>query len=166
MALDLGEKTEADLLKEFEAKESEEQNKLKELADNYKIRAEKAEAKAKEGKETAPKTEMSLSQPDLIALVKGDVAEEDIDDVADYAKFKNISVKEALKSSVVKSMLAERKEERATAEATQTGAKRKGTSAASGDELLQRAEQGKVPETKEEIAALVDARFKSKANRK
>jgi len=108
-AIELGDKTEEDLIKEWDQQEEEERKKLleeaqkaKELADNYKIRAEKAESRTKEVKET-PKND--LTYLDTIALVKADVSDEDISDIMDYASMKKISVAEALKSSVVKSLL-------------------------------------------------------------
>jgi hypothetical protein len=174
-ALEVGEKTEDDLLKEWEQQEEEERQqaislKAKELANNYKIRAEEAEQKAfaklktlkpEEDKET-PK---NLSYLDTIALIKADVSDEDISDVMDYASMKKISVAEALKSSVIKVLLAERKEERATAEVTSTGAKKPGTSVRSGQELLDDVEAGKFPQDAGEIDRLVNARLKSKARK-
>lgn len=171
-ALDSGEKTEEDLLKEWEEKEAQEREeekkkildeaeKAKELANNYKIRAEKAEkAEKKEPKDNAPKN--GLSQTDIITLARADIHDDDIDEVLEYARFKKIGVKEALNSGVIKSFLAERKEERATAEATTTGNKRPGGKAITGNELLAQVEGGKYPESDEDIEKLVDARFKSK----
>src|SRR3990167_6957742 len=72
-----------------------------ELATNYKVRAEKAEALAKqlkikpEEKPEAPKTPEPLSLKDIRALQ--DVHDDDVDQVTEYAKFKNISVAEAKK---------------------------------------------------------------------
>jgi hypothetical protein len=170
-ALEVGEKTEDDLIKEWEQQEEEEHKQLldeaqkaKQLADNYKVRAEKAESKTREHKEDK-ETPKNLSYLDTIALVKADVSDEDISDVMDYASMKKISVAEALKSSVIKVLLAERKEERATAEVTSTGAKKPGTSVRSGQELLDDVEAGKVPQSDEEIERLVNARLKSKARK-
>jgi hypothetical protein len=164
-ALDFGEKTEEDFIKELEEKEKsilEEAQKNKELAENYRIRAEKAERERKT-EDNAPKNELSNS--DLIALIKADISEEDIDDVKDYAHLKKISIKDAINSSVIKSLLTERKEERATAEATAVGNKRAGTKPASGEELLSKAERGEVPSSQDEIERLVDARFQGKLNK-
>ena len=148
--------------------EEEGEDKFKELADNYKVRAEKAEKRLKEmetSKEEEPKKDFNLSQMDFITLAKADVHEEDIDEVVDYAKYKKIPVKEALSSSVIKNYLAEQKEYRATADATTTGNKRTGGKARSGGELLNDANTGKLPETDEEMAELVNARFQSKIKR-
>lgn len=168
-ALDSGDKTEEDLLKEWEEKETqereeekkqilEEAEKAKELANNYKIRAEKAEKK--EPKDNTPKND--LSQTDMITLARADIHDDDIDEVLEYARFKKVNVKEALSSSVIKAMLAEKKEERATAEATSTGNKRPGGKAITGSELLSQVEAGKYPDSNDDISKLVEARFKSK----
>lgn len=140
--------------------------KLKEIASNQRIRAEKAEKELKEFK-SSPKEEptqdnSSLSQADLIAVVRADVADEDIDDIRDYAKLKKISVKEALSSPVMRSLLSERKEERATATATATGNKRSGVKSATPEDLLRRAQAGDFPESDEDINKLVEARFRSR----
>ncbi len=168
-ALDAGEKTEQDLISEWEKADAEEREnisleaqKAKELAENYKIRAEKAESKAKNDSQDKDTPKTDLSQTDLIALIKADIAEDDMEIVKDYATLKKISVAEAIKSSVIRTELAERKEERATAQATTTGNNRAGTSAASGNDLLNKAKSGELPESDEEMAALVEARFQSK----
>jgi hypothetical protein len=168
-AIELGDKTEEDLIKEWEQQEEEERKRIleeaqkaKELAENYKIRAEKAESRTKEVKET-PKND--LTYLDTIALVKADVSDEDISDIMDYASIKKISVAEALKSSVVKSLLAERKEERQTAEVTSESAKRPGQTSRSASELLHDASTGQLPKSDEDIERLVEAQLRSKSRR-
>lgn len=168
-ALDLGEKTEEDLIREWEERENQEletekqrilgeAQKAKELADNYKIRAEKAEkAEKSKADDFTPKNE--LSQMDIIALVRADIADEDMDDIRDYARLKKIAVKDALNSSVIKTLLAERKEERITAEATSTGNNRAGSKAITGNELLRKAESGEFPESDDDVEKLVNTRF-------
>ncbi len=118
--------------------------KAKELADNYKKRAEKAEAEGKKPK--IADGEGALSQKDLIVLMKADVAEEDIDDVVEYATFKKIPIADALKSSTVKSILAEKAEFRKTAEITAIGANRRGNEKISDATLLANASKGIYPE--------------------
>jgi hypothetical protein len=163
----LGVKTEADLLAEHEAtqtaQEAEREERLRkaeEIATNQKIRAEKAEAVAK-GLQR-PKEEItpnnSLPQSDLIAILKADVAEEDIQEVSDYAKLKGITISEALKSSVVKAILSEKNEERTTANATSTGNARRGSVKPNPAQLLENANKGVMPETDEEMETLIRAR--------
>ena len=141
--------------------EEEKIKKAEELANNYKIRAEKAEGKLKEEKKEviAPKKDDSLSQSDLIAIIKADVAEEDIEEVTVYAKIKNISVADALKTNIIKTVLADKKEERTTAAATNTGNARKGSSRPNPSQLLEQAQKtGELPESEEDLTALVRER--------
>jgi hypothetical protein len=152
---------------ENEAKLAEEQKarderlaKAEELAENYKIRAEKAE-KAEKKKETQPE----LSTKDVLYLAKADIHEDDLTDVLDWAKFKNISVLEAHKQ--LKGILDVRNEERTTAAATDTKGGRPATQV-SGESLLEKAEQGQISGEVEESKAdadidkIVEARMQRK----
>ena len=144
----------------------EDYSKKDELVTNYKTRAEKAEDELKgskssepeEKKEVATPKTSDLTQTDLLAIVKADIHEDDIDEVVDYAKLKGISVKEALNASVVRTILAERAEERTTAEATTTDTKRS-TQRVTPTQILDKARTGDVPEDDDGINALVNARF-------
>lgn len=142
----------------------EDASKLKELAENYKIRAEKAERrlKAKEEPEKNPEEKKELSQSDLIYLAKSDIHEDDIDEVLEIAKSQNKSLKEVHNLSWVKSWLNEKKEERKTAEATATGNKRSGPQTPDANRLYQEAQKGKYPDSKEEMQKLIEARFGGK----
>ena len=149
-------------------------NKRGEISENQRIRAEKAEDELKELKKPGVKPDekvvppnKDLSQTDLIVLIKADVTEEeDIQEVVDFAKLKGISVAEALKSSVIRTVLSEKKEERQTAEATATGNKRGGTTAPSAKELLQRAQsKGELPEKDEDMRKLIEAQIAEKAGK-
>lgn len=171
-ALNSGDKTEEELISDWEKAEQEEREaekarlaeeaaKAKELADNYKIRAEKAERRTPE--ESTPKT--GLSQTDMILLARAEIHEDDIEEVLEYAKYKKIPVKDALKSTVIRSILAERNEERKTSDATAVGSKRQGSKPSSGSELLSDAIAGKVPQSDDEIERLAEARFRSKTRR-
>lgn len=138
--------------------------KQKQLAENQKIRAEKAEKLAKSTKGEDPKTVRSneLSSMDVMALMKADVAEEDISEVTDYAKYKGISVKEALGTSTIKATLAERQEQRKSASVANTGSGRRSSTVVSDDSILSSARSGKMPEGDAEIARLIAARWKQK----
>lgn len=160
------------LTQEFKSlsEKAKEAEKAKELAENYKIRAEKAEKASKKGNsegEKTPKNEGNeeLSPRDIIALTNANIADEDIDVVLDYAKFKKISVVEALKSSVVKATLAENEEHRKTAAATNIGTGRRGVQQKSEDSLLSEFKSGKVPETDDEMERLALARMKARAGK-
>lgn len=146
---------------------NEELTKAQEIAKNQRIRAEKAEAElkklkkpepAKEEKETPKNDGMSLK--DIRALQ--DVADEDVDEVLDFAKYKGISVAEAKASPVMQTLLKTKTEERATANASSTGNSKKGSKRNSGKELLNDFKQGKVPESDEDIAKLVEAEHDEK----
>lgn len=128
--------------------------KAEELANNYKIRAEKAEKKAKETSQVKP-AQTATSTRDLVALMEAKVPADDIADVEEFAKFKNISIAEALKSSTVKSILAEKAEKRNTANATNTGAARRSPAKVSDEVLLDKARKGELPESDEDINRLV-----------
>jgi hypothetical protein len=160
------------LMQEFKSlsEKAKEAEKAKELAENYKIRAEKAEKASKKGNsegEKTPKNERNeeMSSRDIIALTKANIADEDIDVVLDYAKFKKISVAESLKSSVVKATLAENEEHRKTAAATNTGTGRRGVQQKSEGSLLSEFKSGKVPETDDEMERLALARMKARAGK-
>lgn len=136
--------------------------KLKQYAQNQKIRAEKAESKIKD--RPAGRTETSkqpeLSAKDLLAISRAGIEADDLDEVLDYAKYKKISVSEALKSSVVKKTLEEKAEYRKTAEATNSGSNRRSSGKASDDTLLENARKGQLPESEEEMRRLILARRK------
>jgi hypothetical protein len=142
--------------------------KAREIAQNQKIRAEKAEAelktlkKAPEEKETPKNPQFSLA--DIRAL--SDVNDEDVEDVVEYAKFKGISPAEAKKSPVIQTLLKTKAEERATAAAANTGNAKRGSSITSDEALLNEASAtGKLPETDAEMDRLADARWASKKKR-
>jgi len=99
-----------------------------------------------------PKDDGNLNSKDLFALMKANVSEDDIDDVVDYAKFKNISVSEALKSSAVKAIIAEKTEFKKTAEVSNTSNARRGSSKVSDDVLLSNLSKGNIPEKGSEEA--------------
>lgn len=130
--------------------QASESKKNKELADNYKIRAEKAERthkepKGGEGTPQNPSTD-TLSAKDAMLLAKADVDLEDVDEVISFANFKKITIKEALENKTLKSLLAENKEHRASAIAAQTkGSPRTGTKDTFSS-LEQKALKGELPE--------------------
>lgn len=133
-----------------------EAEKAKELADNYKRRAEKAEKKAKSVPEPSNET---LSPKDYLALQQAQITADDFDEVQDFANYRKISVAEALKSPTLKTILKERVEERNTSAAMNTKSPR-GMTKTSGEDLLQKAEKtGEIPDTPEGIRALQEARL-------
>jgi hypothetical protein len=129
--------------------------KAEELANNYKIRAEKAEKKAK------PEIKADLSTADIFALNKAGVEYEDINEIVEYAKLRKVSVPEALNSSVIKTILAEKAENRKVAEASNTGKTAKRQTSVSDETLLANATKGIVPESDADMQRLIDARLKN-----
>ena len=152
-------------LAEDRKKSDEDGAKAKELAENYRIRAEKAEKEAKGRKETEQKPE-TLTPKDILALNReGITEEEDVDEIINFAGYRKVSVSEAMKDKTLKSILADKAEERKTALATQTkGGQPAG--AVSGATLLERASKGELPERDEDIERLARARLESRMSRK
>lgn len=139
--------------------------KEKEIARNQKIRAEKAEEKAKkpEVKTSSSKKESDLSTMDIIAISKANIDTEDMPDVIEYAKFKGISVAEALKSPIVRATIQEKVEMRNTANATNTGSARRSSGKVSDETLVANASKGNLPENDDDIDRLIRAKmFKKK----
>jgi hypothetical protein len=155
---------EQDLEKELEKEEKEEDegDDDEDSVDFWKKKAATAEAqkdhwrkKAQGATDTKKDTEASkdsLSSLDILALSRSNVHDDDIEEVVEYAKFKKISVAEALKSNTVKAVIAEKSEYRKTAEVTTTGAAKKTTSKVSDQALAENLSKGVVPEKGSEEA--------------
>lgn len=103
-----------------------------------------------------------LTPEDSLVLFGANVTNlEDVKEVVDYAKHKGISISDALQTSVVKAILAEKAEFRATAAATNTGKRRAGATRISGESLLEKVNKtGELPDSDEDIQKLAEARFK------
>lgn len=120
--------------------------KAKELADNYKTRAEKAEKAAKSRKEEET-SQPQLSEKDRFAVIKANVHEDDIDDILEYAAFKKISVSEALKTPIIVQTLADKSEKRTSAEASATRGFRPGAVKKTDDQIVSAAfKEDKLPD--------------------
>ena len=137
-----------------------EYDKLKEIAENQRIRAEKAEKKAKV--ETPKAKEADLSPKDLYAFMEAKIPRDDIEDVIEYSKLKGIAITEALQSNVVKAILADKAEQRAIAEATNTGTARRGTAKLSDEVIIANAAQGKLPDDPADLVRAQIAAMKNK----
>lgn len=166
----LNEQEEADLNSANEDNyEEEEENaeelkarlaKAEQLANNYKIRAEKAEKAAKAKPETTSKqsSKEDMNSKDLYALMNAKVDPEDIDEIKDFALMKKISIAEALKTNVIKSILSEKEEQRNIANATNVGSSKRTSGKLTDESLLNNLKKGVLPESDEDIARLVKAR--------
>lgn len=106
------------------------------------------------------KSNGDLTTRDLYALMDAKVPQDDVNEVVEYATLKKISISEALKSTVVKAILAEKAEYRNSAKASNTGSARRGTSKVSDEALLENFKKGIVPDSDEEISRLVKLRAK------
>tara|TARA_Y100000310_G_scaffold335706_1_gene418421 strand:- start:5395 stop:5973 length:579 start_codon:yes stop_codon:yes gene_type:complete len=143
---------------EEESQSGDEAGKLKEVAQNQKIRAEKAERELKalknkpQEKETPTNTDMSLKQiEEASALLE--VPKEDRTEVAKYAKNAGLKYSEAVEDSVVKTILKTRAEERKSAEATNIKKTRRTSSGNSDEALLDKLEKGELAEDDTDAAA-------------
>jgi len=124
----------------------------------------KAKAKHSQPKEApkveAPKNDSKLSIFDQKAIFNADIeTQEDLDEILDYADRKNISVADALKSTVIKATLNENAEIRNSAKAVNTGAGRRTSGTITDAQLLANASNGKMPSSDEDIAKLARMRF-------
>jgi len=137
---------------------------LKAQKEHFKKKAEtKAEEKS-EAKEEAKAPSQEISTFDAMALIKADVTEEeDVNKVKKWADLNGLSLREALKDSVIVKYLADKKEERQTALATNTGTNRK-SSPISNEAILEKAQRGELKE--DDIDKLVNARMEAKINKK
>ena len=140
-------------------------------------RAKKAEAEAKllkaerlkkeeQAKVATPvakpseKQDAQLTPLDAIMLSKANITEaDDIEELVKYANFRGITVKDALKDKTALTILRDRAEMRQTAEATNTGNARRGSSKVSDEQILADVNEGKFPTDPE---ALAIARHKAK----
>ena len=82
------------------------------------------------------------------------VPESDIEEVQEYANLKKISVSEALKSNVVKTILSDKAEQRNTANAANVGSSKRGSGKITDEALADKASKGEMPDSPEEIARL------------
>lgn len=158
--------------------DSDDVKKLKEQNKKLFERAKKAEGfvKDKDGnwvkkakpalqqKTQSESSKIEITPLDTIALMEAKVTDaDDINDVLDYARFKKISVRDALKSNVIKTTLADKAAERVTAQATNTKGSKKGVSSPDADTVVNQASQGQFPD---DPTTLAKARMDQKKSKK
>ena len=117
-------------------------------------RAKKAEAKP-----TAQA--QGLATSDLLAIMSAKVHEDDVERVERFAKSEGLSIKEALKSKELKAILGIRNEERETAVATNIATTRRTAQKPTAEVLLEKASAGQLPDSDDDIAALMAAKQKA-----
>lgn len=122
----------------------------------------------KEAKEVKIVSKDGLSSTDVYVLMEAKVPSDDIDDVVDYARMKGISLKEALASNVVKTILKDKVDERNAAEATSTKLRTRTTSKPMGGEsyLEKASKTGELPESDDDFDKLAEARMKQRKEKK
>lgn len=137
--------------------------KAKEIAENQRIRAEKAEKRAKE-REASPavSSTSTLSSADLLAVTNARVHEDDIERLERFARSEGLSIKDALQSSEMKAVLDVREQQRKTAANTNMQTARAGYSAPSDEAILAAANAGRLPESDYEIERLIAARSRQR----
>lgn len=135
---------------------------LKFQKDHWKKKAQSTEDKKEVDSKPViqKKSNYDLSLKDILALTKNGVNEEDVDEVIEFAKYKKISVMEALQNNIVKSTLQEKEENRRIAQATASGNTRRGTSKVSDEQLLANARKGILPDNDDDIFRLANIRRK------
>jgi len=124
----------------------------------------KAKSAKKEGgdspKDKEKPNEATLTSKDQFVLLKEGVDVEDIDRIIKFSKDEDISISKALQNKELKAILGVRKEERTTANATNTGGGKRGTSKTSGDTMLADFEKsGKLPENDSDFDKIAEARI-------
>lgn len=140
---------------------SEKTKKNEELANNYKMRAEKAEQEAKKNKtEDKVGREDNFSIKDIVALSKVHI--DDLDEIKKASILLGKPIYEAINDPVVKSILSQREEFRKSSEASNTSNARRSPSRLSDEALLDNASSGKLPESDEEIARLMKVKMGKK----
>lgn len=110
-------------------------------------------------KETKKEETQTTSTRDLIALMEAKVQADDIEVVEEFAKFRKISIAEALKTNVVKTLIADSQEKRKVAQATNTGTAKKSPSAISDEALLEKARGGDIPESEADMKRIIEAKL-------
>ena len=137
-----------------EVEELRKQNKtLEAQKDHWR---KKAQTKNDEPEDSTSKG--NLSDSDMLTIMPADVHTDDLAEVKEFAKFKGISVAEALNNPVIKTTLSLNDEFRKTAKTSNTANARKGGQKVSSDTLIANLSKGEVPSTPEESEALYWAR--------
>lgn len=138
-----------------EEKKSKKEGMFKRLAKDLGYDVKKPEPKP----EVKQENKDSLSSSDMFALLKANVHEDDIEDVKTFARAYNLDIKSAIKDDKLKAMLKINEEKRASSEAANVGPTRRTTTKVSPDELMKQAQSGKLPESDDDIAKLMEAKL-------
>lgn len=127
------------------------------FVDNQWVKKPKVEVQTK-----APLESGTLSSSDLLAVMKADVHEDDMDRVERFAKSEGLSIKDSLKNPELKAILSLRAEQRSTASGANISNVRRGATKITDETLIANANAGKLPEADEDIERLIKAKSKRK----
>jgi hypothetical protein len=89
---------------------------------------------------------------DVIAITRANIADDDILEVTEYAKFKGISISDALKDDKLKAILKLNDEKRTVATAANVNVSKRSSSKLSDDSILANTERGIFPDDPLELA--------------
>jgi hypothetical protein len=136
---------------ELEQSSEETKEEFTEREKQYYARIKKLEAELKDAKvvskpKAEKKSDLELTPKDTLAFIGASVTEEeDIEEVLKLAKGFGLSVSEALKDETVKHRLNVLKEQRKTAEASNTRAARSGAKQVDSKQLMDKLSKGEAP---------------------
>lgn len=130
--------------------------KAKDKIDSLKVKPEEQEV---------TKQPDQLSQADVIALARSKVEDEDMQEVLDFAKFKNIPVAEALKNSTLQTILKERDEVRESAKVARDGKSKRAATELSDEAIVEMARKGTLPDDKYDRLAQAEMNLRKKKAR-
>lgn len=117
-------------------------------------------ATKREALETSTRADMSPA--DLVAVMNAGVHQDDMERVERFAISEGLSIREAVANPELKAILDVRSEQRQTAVASNVENVRAGSSKMSGEALVNRAKKGDIPNSPDEIEALVAEKLRHK----
>lgn len=145
------EKKKSELIKQEYASIAEKAKKAETIANDQKVRAEKAEQLLKSKPTVVTDKEVKnddkeFSPSDLYALMESKVPSQHLDEVKNIAKILKCSIPEALKNDLTKTRLAQLAEIEKSASVSNMGNQKKNIQKVTPDKLLNELSEGKVPE--------------------
>lgn len=159
---DSEEEVELEEVEEEQEEQEESVEQLKKKLATLEAQKEHWREKANKPKEEVVVQNSSLSSSDLLAVMKANVHEDDMERVEKFAKMEGVSIKDALKNPELKAILSLREEQRNTASATNVTNVRRGSVKMTDEQIIANAQAGKLPEDDDAIARLVAAKRKLK----
>lgn len=107
------------------------------------------------------KTQEGLSTEDLIAIARSNVHDDDISLITKYAEFAKVSIREALKDSVLQGIIEKNESKRKSGNATNMGSSKRGQVKVSEETLIANAKKGEMPDEKD-LDRLIASRYPKK----